>query len=275
MSIGALLVVLAIEFLVQGKDNSWNTFRKSQGRHFEMLSWSIYLLRLNPLICDLVLLGFIIRLKDWLQIRSLNMYVAEGVVSQVALMIVGLLFYDFIQYWNHRLKHRSRFFWIFHRWHHSTKELNAFAHMRVHTLDYPLRTLSVAFPTMFIMGPSFENILWLWFAEEISQALCHSRLNTDYGFLGKIFANPRSHRRHHDLGDDQGNFGLIFSFWDRFFGTAREDKNAFTIKTGTVFENQDYESQSAFKMYFQEYRELGKWFLQKFLSLTLIIRRAK
>lgn len=275
LSIGALLVVLGVEVLVQGQDNSWNVFRKSKGRRFEMLSWSIYLLRLNPLIWDLLLLGFLIRLKDWLQIHSLDMYVEKGLLSQAGLLILGLLFYDFLQYWSHRFKHRSRFFWIFHRWHHSTTELHALAHMRVHTLDYPLRTLSVAFPTMFVMGVSFENVLWLWFAEEISQALCHSRINTDYGFLGKIFANPRSHRRHHDIADDQGNFGLVFSFWDRIFGTARDDSESFAAQTGTYFENQNYEEQGALKMYFQEYRELGKWFLQKLLSLTLIMRRAK
>lgn len=258
--VGAILIVVLMEFFLQGKDNSWNVFKKSQGRNLDIFSISMFLFRMHPIVMDILLVGILVKIKKMAEINSLNMYLDGGLWSTAFTMILSLIVYDFLLYWSHRFKHYCNGAWFFHRYHHSTSDLNAFSFIRVHTLDYPLRVFSVTIPMLFIAGPSFGNIAWLWFAETVSDTICHSRLNISYGVLGKIFVGPRFHRRHHDLDDHHCNFGLIFSFWDRLFGTYKDESNAFSRPTGT---RQLNDSGNVVKIYFGEYVEFGKWFIQK------------
>ena len=258
--IGALIIVLIIEFILQGKDNSWNVFNSSAGRGFDIFSLFMFFLRIHPIIMDILLVGLLLRIKGWVKINSLNMYLEDTIFLTVFSLILSFLIYDFLLYWSHRLKHRIDGLWFIHRFHHSTSNLNAFSFIRVHTLDYPFRAFSVAFPMLFIAGPDFGNLVWLWFAEGVVDVLSHSRLNTGYGILGKVFVSPRFHRRHHDIDDHFCNYGLIFSFWDKIFGTYRNESDAFLRKTGT---RQLADSGNVFKTYLNEYREFGKWCIQK------------
>lgn len=258
-----MLIVLSLEVLIQGRDNSWNMLKKSKGKKFDLFGISIFFLRLNPIFMDLILVGLLVKLKSWAKINSLSMYMDHSLLFAAFTMIFALLIYDFLLYWSHRLKHKLDGLWFIHRFHHSTTDLNAFSFIRVHTMDYPFRAISVTIPMLFIAGPSFENIAWLWFAETVSDILCHSRLNTGYNILGKVFVSPRFHRRHHDIDDHQCNYGLIFSFWDRLFGTYKNEADAFARQTGS---HQLSDSGSVIKTYINEYVDLGKWCASKLVK---------
>lgn len=255
-----MLIVLSLEVFSQGKDNSWNTLKKSKGKSFDVFSILMFLLRMNPILMDLILVGLLVKLRSWAKINSLSMYMGHSLLSAAFTIIFSLLLYDFLLYWSHRLKHKVDGLWFVHRFHHSTTDLNAFSFIRVHTMDFPFRAISVTIPMLFIAGPSFENLAWLWFAETVSDVLCHSRLNTGYKFFGKIFVSPRFHRRHHDIDDHHCNYGLIFSFWDRLFGTYQNESDAFTRQTGS---RQLSDSGNVVKTYFNEYVNLSKWCVSK------------
>jgi len=49
----------------------------------------------------------------------------------------------------------------------------------------------------------------------------HANIKTNMGFLRYIFVTPQSHRIHHSIQRHHRdkNFAVIFSFWDRLFGT--------------------------------------------------------
>jgi len=77
-----------------------------------------------------------------------------------AILLLGFLVRDFVQWWTHRLLHRSDFLWEFHKVHHSVEEMGFAAHLRYHwmeTLVYrsieyiPLALLGIGLYDFFII----------------------------------------------------------------------------------------------------------------------------
>jgi sterol desaturase/sphingolipid hydroxylase (fatty acid hydroxylase superfamily) len=52
-----------------------------------------------------------------------------------AILIIGFIVRDFVQWWVHRLLHRSEFLWQFHKVHHSVQEMGFAAHLRYHWME--------------------------------------------------------------------------------------------------------------------------------------------
>ena len=76
------------------------------------------------------------------------------------ILLIGLLVRDFIQWWIHRLLHRSDWLWEFHKVHHSVEEMGFAAHLRFHwmenivyrTLEYiPLALMGIGLYDFFII----------------------------------------------------------------------------------------------------------------------------
>ena len=77
-----------------------------------------------------------------------------------AVLLMGFLVRDFVQWWTHRLLHKSEFLWEFHKVHHSVKEMGFAAHLRYHwmetivyrTVEYiPLALLGIGLYDFFII----------------------------------------------------------------------------------------------------------------------------
>lgn len=77
-----------------------------------------------------------------------------------AILIIGFVIRDFIQWWVHRLLHRVPFLWNFHKVHHSVEQMGFAAHLRYHwmenivyrSLEYiPLALLGIGLYDFFII----------------------------------------------------------------------------------------------------------------------------
>jgi sterol desaturase/sphingolipid hydroxylase (fatty acid hydroxylase superfamily) len=77
-----------------------------------------------------------------------------------AVLLIGFMVRDFVQWWIHRLLHRSDTLWEFHKVHHSVEEMGFAAHLRYHwmeniiyrTLEYiPLALLGIGLYDFFII----------------------------------------------------------------------------------------------------------------------------
>lgn len=77
-----------------------------------------------------------------------------------AILLTGFLVRDFVQWWIHRLLHKSPFLWEFHKVHHSVEEMGFAAHLRFHwmenvvyrTIEYiPLALLGIGLYDFFII----------------------------------------------------------------------------------------------------------------------------
>ena len=144
---------------------------------------------------------------------------AWPVPAQVVAAIVAI---DGMQWCVHVLLHRVPFLWEVHKVHHSVRldEMDWIVAFRFHwfevvvyrTLLYvPLALLGFAPPALFahaVVGTVIGH-------------LNHANLDWSYGPLRYILNNPRMHLWHHARDGRASNFGIIFSFWDWAFGTAR------------------------------------------------------
>jgi sterol desaturase/sphingolipid hydroxylase (fatty acid hydroxylase superfamily) len=77
-----------------------------------------------------------------------------------AVLVFGFVVRDFIQWWVHRLLHRSPRLWEFHKVHHSVEEMGFAAHLRFHwmetvvyrTIEYiPLALLGIGLYDFFVI----------------------------------------------------------------------------------------------------------------------------
>lgn len=98
-----------------------------------------------------------IRLVSGLDLQSMN---PLNNLPIWGILIIGFLVRDFVQWWIHRLLHKSHTLWKFHQVHHSVEEMGFAAHLRYHwmenvvyrTLEYiPLALLGIGLHDFFII----------------------------------------------------------------------------------------------------------------------------
>ncbi|MEZ0608783.1 sterol desaturase family protein [Fibrella sp. WM1] len=144
----------------------------------------------------------------------LNMYTVGSV-------LVVFVLTDFLRYWYHRFFHLIEPLWQLHAYHHSAEELNVLAFYRHHFLEATCSRLISYLPIM-IVGNSIYTILPILAVMYTIELLQHSSIPSSWGVLGRyVLISPAAHRVHHSKHqqDFDKNFGQIFVFWDKLFGT--------------------------------------------------------
>lgn len=133
---------------------------------------------------------------------------------------IWILVLDFLDWLHHWVKHKVPWIWELHAVHHSQKEMSLFTDQRYHGLEYPISRTFVTLP-MLILQADINQILYYMLFHEWYTHTYHARIRTNYGWLRYVFVTPQSHRVHHSIEriHQDKNFGVIFSFWDRLFGT--------------------------------------------------------
>jgi len=132
-----------------------------------------------------------------------------------ALLVVceDLCFYAF-----HRASHRCRLLWASHEPHHSSRQFNWSVALR--QTWTPFLAAPFWLPLV-LVGFDPLMVLTVQTASLAFQAFLHTELVASLGPLEWIFNTPRHHRVHHGATAPcvDKNFGGVFIFWDRLFGT--------------------------------------------------------
>jgi sterol desaturase/sphingolipid hydroxylase (fatty acid hydroxylase superfamily) len=155
----------------------------------------------------------------WLQrVAGVNLSLAG--LTLPAMFIAYAAIDTFCDYWAHRLQH-TRVFWPVHRFHHAAEEFSVFTVDRVHPGDFPELLLSVFVVGLFQVT---DTVYLLYSVMMVSlRYVIHSRIDSDFGWVGRwLVLSPGHHRAHHlaDVNQSGGNFALI-PLWDSLFGTLR------------------------------------------------------
>jgi sterol desaturase/sphingolipid hydroxylase (fatty acid hydroxylase superfamily) len=145
-------------------------------------------------------------------------------IPAVAHFVLFVVAVDLARYWKHRWMHASPLLWKFHSIHHTQVELTFLTNYRFHFVDLLGDNLIV-----FALGLLFGMPATLWVPVSITFAvyawLQHSDLDWSYGKLDMVLVSPRFHSVHHSIAAEHHyrHFGLIFSVWDRLFGTVETE----------------------------------------------------
>lgn len=139
--------------------------------------------------------------------------------------ILAFLLNDLAYYVDHRIAHRTGFFWAIHTAHHSSQEMNLTVAARGTILGLG-GTLSPAyFVFLALVGVPFPMFIAAKFFANLWGIFNHTRLVKDMGPLESILATPANHRVHHGtepLYLDK-NYGQVLIIWDRLFGTFQRE----------------------------------------------------
>ncbi len=131
-----------------------------------------------------------------------------------------VLVFTFLDYWTHRLDH-TRYFWPIHRYHHSAEEFFVITSDRGNPAAF-----STAFATTIplgILGMSPTTGFWIYILVGAQHLIIHSRIDSDFGWVGHyLLQSPVHHRLHHirDMSLPTAHFSLL-PVWDHLFGTWR------------------------------------------------------
>ncbi|MBJ2172847.1 sterol desaturase family protein [Aureibaculum sp. A20] len=139
-------------------------------------------------------------------------------------LFITILFLDFVaQYAVHYYLHKVSWMWRFHMIHHSDTKVDATTGTRHHPGDYVLREIA-ALIAIVIIGAPFAFYVVYKIVTILFTYLTHANINVPVWIdkpMSFIFITPNMHKFHHHFERPwtDTNFGNIFSFWDRIFGT--------------------------------------------------------
>ena len=137
-----------------------------------------------------------------------------------ARLVLYYLAADLGSYLMHLLMHTS-WGWRLHKWHHAPHYMYWFAGARATVQQMVLFMIPPILATPIIGAAP----IWVYWAIPAEVILRNDWMHMNVAWRSRrlewLFVTPRYHRVHHsaDLRRHLGNYGSLFTLWDRFFGT--------------------------------------------------------
>ena len=209
-----LSLFLLLELWFSYRQNSVSKYRRwMTNLPLSIINGSIYYL-----IFFSVLAGIMMQAKSH-QLGLLNSLAIPDWLK----MVLGIFILDFFLYIWHLLNHVVPLFWRFHRVHHSDINMDVSTASRFHIGELLMSGL-VRMMVVYSLGISFTTYMLFEILVNLSIQFhhCSIRVNPFFEkFWVLFFIPPSMHRVHHSvkIKERDSNYGVLFSFWDRFFGT--------------------------------------------------------
>lgn len=140
--------------------------------------------------------------------------------------ISGLLLYDFLYYWLHRMGHEVNILWAAHVVHHQSEDYNLSTALRQTATGGLLGWLF--YLPMALLGYPVSVFVAVALIDLLYQFWVHTEQVGKLGWFDRVFCSPSNHRAHHAVNDRylDHNYGGILILWDRLFGTFVEEDDA-------------------------------------------------
>jgi len=137
--------------------------------------------------------------------------------------VVGFVLLDLLRYGQHRLYHAIPGLWRIHRLHHSDPDCDWSTGLLFHPGEMLLSQLTYL-GVIALLAPPPLAVLCLEVVSIAQNIFEHANVAIPFrvdGLMRRIFITPDVHHIHHSegLSDLNRNFGTVFSWWDRIFGT--------------------------------------------------------
>jgi Delta7-sterol 5-desaturase len=143
-------------------------------------------------------------------------------IASLVLMVIG---HDAYFYWTHRLVHDPKLFRIFHRQHHKSHNPSPFTAYSFDVAEAAMQALFV--PIWMFIVPTEWGVLGIFMLHQIVR---NTMGHSGYELFparrdGKPLFDFLTTVTHHDLhhGQARWNYGLYFTWWDRFMGTEHPE----------------------------------------------------
>ncbi len=161
--------------------------------------------------------------KGWGLLRFLDMPEWAG-------GIVSLIILDLAIYFQHVLFHKIPLFWRLHRMHHTDLDFDVTTGARFHPLEI-LLSMGIKMGIVVMIGAPAWSVIVFEVLLNGTSMFNHSNILMNIkadAWLRLLVVTPDMHRVHHSVivRETDSNFGFNFPWWDRLFGTYRDQPKA-------------------------------------------------
>jgi len=195
------------------------------------LRWvnNLGLIFLNSFVLRLLFPAAAVGVAAWARQQGwglLNLY-EISFVPAVALSVIAM---DFVIWVQHVMFHAIPVLWRLHRVHHADLDYDVTTGARFHTIEILLSML-IKFATIVLLGPPVVAVVIFEVLLNATAMFNHGNVKLPARLdrvLRWVLVTPDMHRVHHSVEDDEANsnFGFNLTWWDRLFGTYREQPRA-------------------------------------------------
>ena len=145
-------------------------------------------------------------------------------------LIISVIVMDAVIYIQHVLVHAVPILWRLHRVHHADLDFDVTTGSRFHPLEIIL-SMIIKFATILVLGPPIVAVVISEVLLNVTSMFNHGNIRIPLSVdrvLRWFIVTPDMHRVHHSVEDDEtnSNFGFNFPWWDRLFGTYRDQPRA-------------------------------------------------
>jgi sterol desaturase/sphingolipid hydroxylase (fatty acid hydroxylase superfamily) len=228
---GKILIIAMPLFLLLVLFEKWYGWRKGNDTVRTMDMISSLSSGVTNSTKDVLGLSIAIISYSWM-VENLTIYQVQ---SSWLLYVIAFLALDFAGYWVHRLAHTVNFFWNNHIVHHSSEEFNLACALR-QSISVYFRIYAFLLIPAALFGVPQQVIAVVAPLHLFAQFWYHTQHINKMGWLEYIIVTPAHHRVHHAINPEylDKNYGQIFIFWDRMFGTFQEESPAIPAVYGVT-----------------------------------------
>lgn len=202
---------------------------------------------LTTIVVNFAMAFLLVMSADWVDANDFGLiqWISMPIVAKV---IVGLLLMDLIgAYAPHWVEHHVAWMWQFHLIHHSDQHVDTTTANRHHPGESVIRFIFTLIAVFMVGAPMWLVFLYQSMSVVMTQ-FNHSNVKMPEWLdnaLVWIFCTPNMHRVHHHYRQPYSdtNYGNIFSFWDRIFGTyIKVDNSKLVYGVDTHMDTNEVES---------------------------------
>jgi sterol desaturase/sphingolipid hydroxylase (fatty acid hydroxylase superfamily) len=141
--------------------------------------------------------------------------------------VIAVLLIDLLRYGQHYLYHAVPILWRIHKVHHADPDYDWSTSLRFHPGEI-LLTQGTYLAVIALLAPPALAVLCLELTDVVVNIFAHANVAVpgwiDAG-LRRWLITPDMHRIHHseEFLEQNTNFGVVFPWWDRLFGTYRQE----------------------------------------------------
>jgi sterol desaturase/sphingolipid hydroxylase (fatty acid hydroxylase superfamily) len=165
----------------------------------------------------------------WAQGRGYGLFNLFGLSPALA-GILAFVILDFAVWLEHVASHKFPLFWCIHRMHHADTGFDVTTALRFHPVEIILSMFWKALIIVLIGAPAL-SVLVFEIILNGSAMFNHANIKLPKKLdstMRKIIVTPDMHRVHHSTirTETDSNYGFNFPFWDRLFGTYKDQPQA-------------------------------------------------
>ena len=203
---------------------------------------------ITTIIVNFSLAFILLLVSDWVTENNYGLLNYGQFLPLSLYIIFGVLFLDLIgAYLPHYVQHKVKFLWKIHLVHHSDHKVDTTTANRHHPFESVVRYLFTLLGVA-ILGANMGLVFLYQSLSVVLSQFNHANINISPKidkFLSFFIVTPNMHKVHHHyvMPYTDSNYGNIFSFWDRLFGTFKSLKPSKIIYgVDTFFNEKENES---------------------------------